>query len=353
MMMIGHPTLLTLPLLAVSPPSLPAPARVPVLTCGALGSEPTFREPIVTFVLAMSIGLITAASKTKVPALSLAQLGGSAALPTSVLLIIRTAFASTIAYSLYSSLTDRNPHVFTLMTYSGSRLTPCAVPVTGFERLTTFTVQCWTLQLLYFSLGTVASALQLSRSSFRVPVLFARCMHVLYEVSVATALLVTVTVTFVLLPERIKRADYEGARRMLGWRPQLMHNANLLFATTELLFNSLPIVPSHFVFGALFAVQYAFMSWWWLKRSGVVYYPFLDPTLPAGRAISLHTAVLVVLAAFFLLGAAVDGAAGFLPLGVRAPLLYAAACSLMWTSFIRGRPGQLASSEDDQSRSSE
>ena len=33
-------------------------------------------------------------------------------------------------------------------------------------------------------------------------------------------------------------------RRMLAWRPQLMHNANLIFATTELLFNAMPLRPS-------------------------------------------------------------------------------------------------------------
>ena len=43
---------------------------------------------------------------------------------------------------------------------------------------------------------------------------------------------------------------------MLGVRPQLMHNANLAFAASELLFNNLPVLPLHFIFGALFGVQY-------------------------------------------------------------------------------------------------
>ena len=37
--------------------------------------------------------------------------------------------------------------------------------------------------------------------------------------------------------------------------------------------------------------------------------------------------------------------AAFLPFAVRAPLLYSAAASLMWTHFIRGRPGALAAYE--------
>ena len=79
----------------------------------------------------------------------------------------------------------------------------------------------------------------------------------------------------------------------------------------------------------------------------MVYYPFLDPTLPAPRAIAFHTLLIGVLAGFFALGAGVDRASSFLPMAVRAPLLCAAACSLMWTSFIRGRPGELAASRGD------
>ncbi len=62
---------------------------------------------------------------------------------------------------------------------------------------------------------------------------------------------------------------------MLGVRPQLMHNANLAFAASELLFNNLPVLPLHFIFGALFGVQYVLLSWWWVRRTGIVYYPFL------------------------------------------------------------------------------
>jgi hypothetical protein len=169
---------------------------------------------------------------------------------------------------------------------------------------------------------------------------------------------------------------------MLGSRPQLMHNANLAFATSELLFNNLPVLPLHFIFGALFGVQhiarsnarrrrprpawrsrglsqrritpqaapsvgrprpasanqprgprwhpchtgrvstaracaslvlvgaqeltltlplplirYVLLSWWWVRRTGIVYYPFLDPTLPDKQAVAFHVALLSVIAA--------------------------------------------------------
>ena len=106
--------------------------------------------------------------------------------------------------------------------------------------------------------------------------------------------------------------------------------------------NRMPLLVRHVVFASLFGLQYVALSWWWLRRTGIVYYPFLDPTLPPARSIPMHAALLLVLAAAFALGAAVDRAAAFLPFAVRAPLLYAAAASLMWTRFIRGRPGELA-----------
>ena len=170
-----------------------------------------------------------------------------------------------------------------------------------------------------------------------------------------TSLLVTCCVTFVLLPTRLRRGDVEGARRMLGVRPQLMHNANLAFAASELLYNNLPVLPTrpnpnpnpnpkpdpdpsqvlptHFVFGALFGLQYVLLSWWWVRRTGIVYYPFLDPTLPAKRAVGFHLALLSVIATFFLGASLVDRAASFLPFALRAPLLYAGAASLMHTSL--------------------
>ena len=110
----------------------------------------------------------------------------------------------------------------------------------------------------------------------------------------------------------------------------------------------MPILTPHFVFAGLFGIQYLLMSWWWLKRTGIVYYAFLDPTLPPRKAISLHAVLIFALASFFALGAGVDRLALLVPFHVRAPLLAASACSLMWTSFIRGLPGGASKAADAQ-----
>lgn len=268
-------------------------------------------------------------------------------LPTGVLLGMRVLFASIIALSLHSSLSDKVPHTFTLMLYAQSKLKPKAVPFKGIERLTTFTVQCWALQLVYFVLAAAASAAHLCGLAASLPAadvmqrLF-RAVHVLFDVSATTAILVTSVVTFVLIPARIKRGDRQGLARMLGWRPQCMHNLNLIFVVSEMLFASLPVVASHFVFPALFGIQYVLISWWWLQRTGVAYYPFLDPTLPPAKAVGIHAVLFLVLALFFGLRVGVATAAALIPLSVRVPALYAAAASICWTRRgIRGWPKEL------------
>ena len=173
--------------------------------------------------------------------------------------------------------------------------------------------------------------------------------------SATTAILVTSVVTFVLIPARIKRGDRQGLARMLGWRPQCMHNLNLIFVVSEMLFASLPVVASHFVFPALFGIQYVLISWWWLQRTGVAYYPFLDPTLPPAKAVGIHAVLFLVLALFFGLRVGVATAAALIPLSVRARA-YAAAASICWTrrssGLAKGRVGHGAAGVSSTKRES-
>jgi hypothetical protein len=127
------------------------------------------------------------------------------------------------------------------------------------------------------------------------------------------------------------------------WQIQLMHNANLLFMVTELLLNGAPVLPSHVAFAVLFGVWYEIFSWWWVHQTGVVYYAFLDPTLPPHKSCLILLALLAVLATFYSLGAylAAFFASSTLPLAYRGVLVYAGSCSICWTSVFRGVPAPL------------
>ena len=296
--------------------------------------------PLALCIAALAAGLIAAATQLRFREMTLAHIGASRVMPAVVLFLLRSVMAITVFFSLRSSIMDPEPHTFVLMIHPESKLVPRTVSFKGLDRLSTFTLQCWALQLLYFCSSAAASAAVLAGVD-RAPSLLIRGISVLYEVCVATSLLVTTVVTFILLPARIRANDWDATRRMLGWRPQLMHNANTLFVVTELLLNAIPITASHFVFAALFGVWYVILSWVWLQKTGIVYYSFLDPTLPAPKAIAFHLGLVAVLAGFFALGALADQAAAFCPLLVLAPILYAVAASIMWTDFIRGRPKEI------------
>ena len=279
-----------------------APAT-PLDASGGPVAPVRFSTPLLWFIGVLVMALTVTAYLLPLPRLQLVDLATSPYLPTRALLLMRACFALAVGTSLRSSLWDPQPVRFNLITYAGTRLAPRSANFQGLERLTTYTVQCWALQLLYFTLAAAASALHLAgggavvAGGISLPSALCRAVHILYQLVVQTSLLVTCVVTFVLLPTRLRRGDVVGARRMLGLRPQLMHNANLAFAASELLYNNLPVLPTHFVFGALFGVQYVLLSWWWVRRTGIVYYPFLDPTLPDKQAVAFHVALLSVIAA--------------------------------------------------------
>ena len=147
-----------------------------------------------------------------------------------------------------------------------------------------------------------------------------------------------------------------------------MHNANLAFIALELLFNRLPFVGAHFAFvvsafvfahrthfshmshptfpishllflyqKVLWGVYYAFFSWYWLRRTGVCYYPFADPTLPPHISCSLYMGVLAVLSGAFAVGNGVTTLATAAPIPLRLLLVAFGAWNLMWTP-LRGVP---------------
>jgi hypothetical protein len=100
-----------------------------------------------------------------------------------------------------------------------SRLPPGAsVELTGLKTFTTFTVQTWLVQGLYFIGAFVCSVVTLHGNGDG-PMLqaAARVLWVLYEVSLGCAPLVTAVVTFVLVPTMIKRGDETAIGLFFQW----------------------------------------------------------------------------------------------------------------------------------------
>ena len=162
-----------------------------------------------------------------------------------------------------------------------------------------FTVQSWTLQTLYLLGATACSAISVYSLDVDVGGWLPTALWMSYEISFAVALLVSFIVKYVLIPTVLEKKG--NADNFFTPSDLLMHNCNTLFMALELLFNDLPFTFSHFPLAVLWGFHYVYFSWVWMGFYGVVWYDFLDPTLP--KAIVTHLVLVTVLGVFFALGA--------------------------------------------------
>ena len=332
---------------------------------------------------------------------TIAASGEAHVVPPSLLLVIRSLLALAIFATLFARICTRHRELLVPPLHPRSKLQPCEFRMGGPAQLSTFTVQSWTLQGVYFAGAALCSAAEYGGASSdgvspegetnaAAWHIFARFLWICYELSFSNALLVTSAVTFYLIPAVLKsgqvpqmffgwsqqaslvRVSYKSHTSRIQVRyhhtpsfvssfspthrtprvsldapghlslpnpahTQLMHNANLAFIALELLFNRLPFVGAHFAFVVLWGVYYAFFSWYWLRRTGVCYYPFADPTLPPHISCSLYMGVLAVLSGAFAVGNGVTTLATTAPIPLRLLLVAIGAWNLMWTP-LRGVP---------------
>lgn len=171
------------------------------------------------------------------------------------------------------------------------------VIIQGPERFATFTLWCWTIQIIYFFFATLTSIDFLFKSSFMSQLLL-RATWVLYELCFSTAYLVTVVVTFVLIPGG--KAKGIPVDVFFKTAALCIHNLNVIFILTETLLNKLEFEWSHFPFIILFGCAYVMFSWFWIYTKGYVFYFFLDYTRK--DALLWHIGLLCALSLFFVLG---------------------------------------------------
>jgi hypothetical protein len=146
-----------------------------------------------------------------------------------------------------------------------------------FERLTMFTVWAWVLQGFYFVLAALGSYLAMNINSvvnlhhFKdIPSI----AWVLYEVSLMVCFIVSMVVTYVLIPSFKKT----NTPTNLFFTPTglILHNCNVLFMAFEFMANGLPLMFWHFAFVILLAAAYYVFSWIWYKHKKLFYYFFTD-----------------------------------------------------------------------------
>ena len=293
--------------------------------------------PLVTFLLLVA-GLTTLVRDRNDDRHALWRVQGAAE-PTlvspSMLLALRCAFAAVLAaVTAYDLCLDPGFELNTEL-WTGSRAAKQGgTQLAGAKKLLMFTNQCYTLQCAYF-IGAICCSIELEHGTLLIERLLpaAAAEHapaavwMAFEVSLPCACLVSLVFNFVIVPAL--EAAGEDTSFVFGPLSMLMHNFNLLPMATELLFNDLPLRPAHFSLAVAWGTLHVLVGWGYFFRSGRVLYSFLDPSLPPGRAVAYHAALLVALAVIYLLCAVLARAAGVVALAPRVIVVYAGARCLM------------------------
>eukprot|EP00965_Chrysotila_dentata_P237887 6202177-Pleurochrysis_carterae.AAC.4 len=178
--------------------------------------------------------------ETKFTLTSMAQVAASPVLPSSALLAFRCCAVAVLVWTIYIDQTDPTPLTITPVRWEGSSLEGASILMRGSTKFITFTVQCWTLHVVYFS-GAVCCMLFERLDVYVSPTvsnIVGAGLSCAYETSFACALLTTVCVTFVLIPDHAKRG-VDPTPMFFSLKALLMHNANVVLMASELLFNSL------------------------------------------------------------------------------------------------------------------
>ena len=160
---------------------------------------------------------------------TIAASGEAHVVPPSLLLAIRSLFALAIFATLFARICTRHRELLVPPLHPRSELQPCEFRMGGPAALSTFTVQSWTLQGVYFAGAALCSAAEYGgvssegvspegETNAAAWHFFARFLWICYELSFSNALLVTSAVTFYLIPAVLKSGQVP--QMYFGWSQQ-------------------------------------------------------------------------------------------------------------------------------------
>lgn len=207
--------------------------------------------------------------------------------PLGFVLLMRGLCAAVAFYTLFCIY--RDPKGFEL------RYCDAKVHLLGLSRFTTFTTWCFSLLCAYFMLATLCSLAALFGYGPSLPPWLMIATHRLFAISYPLSLLVTTVVSFVLIPTA--RRHQQPIDRMFRWRPQMMHNGNVLMLQCAMVMTPLPITLAFLPYTVLFGYCYLVFAWYWFWRTRVFYYFFLDYRRP--YAVLTYLGLFVALALFY------------------------------------------------------
>ena len=220
------------------------------------------------------------------------QIAGSQYLPDILLALFRTVAAVLALFTLVSICIDEEGSV-SLPVFYDSRQNG-EVVLLGAHRLTPFTVWSFIAFGLYFTIAAASSWVLVLGGE--VPGWALASAPLAFATACGTALLVTVVVTFYLIPSNAAKG-YDVSK-YFKWHEVLMHNGNVIILGLELVLGDIGITLGMVAFPLLFGIVYiGFANAYAMFGGGIYLYDFLDPRLKGGLII--HLVLLLIISGFY------------------------------------------------------
>jgi len=224
---------------------------------------------------------------------------GSQYLPDILLTLFRTAAAVLALFTLISICIDEEGSVV-LPTFYDSKQRG-EVVLLGAHRLAPFTVWSFIAFGLYFTIAAASSWVDVLGGE--VPGWALALASMAFATACGTALLVTVIVTFYLIPKNAAKG-YDVSK-YFEWHESLMHNGNVIILGVELVLGGLDITLGMVAFPLLYGIVYlGFANAYAVYGGGIYLYDFIDPRLRGGPVI--HLILLLLISGFYCVALALN-----------------------------------------------
>ncbi|MEC7706942.1 MAG: hypothetical protein VX723_03195, partial [Candidatus Thermoplasmatota archaeon] len=167
-----------------------------------------------------------------------------------------------------------------------------------------FTVWSFVAFGIYFTLAAITSLSEVFGWSVKTWVL--AVIPPMFSIACGTALLVTVVVTYYLIPNNLEKG-FDVAKYFL-WYEIVMHNLNVILLGLDLVLGGVDISLGMVVFPLIFGIAYVFFAYLYAIYGGGFYmYDFLDPRL--SRAPYIHLGLFAMISFFYSVALALDNLA--------------------------------------------
>ena len=220
------------------------------------------------------------------------QIAGSLYLPNILLALFRTVAAVLALFTLVSICIDEEGSVSLPVFYDSRQRGE--IVLLGAHRLIPFTVWSFAAFGLYFTIAAASSWVLVLGGE--VPDWALASAPLAFATACGTALLVTVVVTFYLIPSNAAKG-YDVSK-YFEWQEVLMHNGNVIILGIELVFGGIGITLGMVAFPLLFGIVYiGFANAYAMFGGGIYLYDFLDPRLKGGPII--HFILFLIIFGFY------------------------------------------------------